>query len=235
MGIKTTFENSKKVAQVFSITGKYLRLSKKQNSDVVLLKSLWAKEILQHLNLNVQIIGKPSPDHLPSLLVGNHISYLDIPILMAACPDVSFVSKKEVQTWPIIGTAAQKAETIFVTRESVSSRAAAVNEIAKCLVENKQRVALFPSGTTSIQPTTRWKKGAFEIAKRNEVQIQPFRIRYKPLRAAAYIDQDHFLIHLYQLFQLGKIDVTIEFHEPVNIEDSLSECERWKIWCEDFI
>lgn len=98
MGFKSNFENSKKVAQVFSITGKYLRLAKKPNADVVNLKSLWAKEILQHLNLNVQIIGKPSSENLPSLLVGNHISYLDIPILMAACPDVSFVSKKEVHS-----------------------------------------------------------------------------------------------------------------------------------------
>ena len=78
----------------------------------------------------------------------------------------------------------------------------------------------------------RWKKGVFEIAENNAILIQPFRVRYDPLRAAAYIDQDNFIQHLYQLFNFKKIDVSIEFHEPVVITNSIEDCDYWKNWCE---
>ncbi|MBC7540224.1 MAG: 1-acyl-sn-glycerol-3-phosphate acyltransferase [Bacteriovorax sp.] len=227
------FERLVKVAKVFSITGKYLRYSHKKESEIVNVKSLWAKDIINHFKINIQIIGKPTKQNEPCLFVGNHISYLDIPILIHGCPELSFVSKKEVKSWPVIGYAAVKMQTIFIERSNANSRAAAKNQIATSLLTNKQKLAIFPSGTTSIIPTPFWKKGAFEIAVLNNIKVQPFRIRYEPKRAAAYIDADNFLVHMYQLFILKKIDVTLEFHEPVYIKDSIEECSYWKKWCEE--
>jgi len=224
--------NIKNVFEVFKMTGKYLRLAQKNKSPIIELKKSWASDILQHLNLNIKKIGAPSTCNEPIILIGNHISYLDIPVLMQSCPEISFVSKSEVKAWPVIGKAAIQAETIFVERGSFTSRKTAKNQIANSLLLKKQKVALFPSGTTSIQPTVSWKKGAFEIAAENQIKIQPFRIRYNPLRASAYIDQDNFLLHMYQLFQFKRIDVTLEFHEPVNIQDAVSDCVYWKEWCE---
>lgn len=224
--------NIKNVFEVFSLTGKYLRLAQKNKFDITELKGRWSEDILQHLNLDVKKIGSPSREKESMILVGNHISYLDIPVLVHSCPDISFVSKSEVKSWPVIGKAAIQAETIFVERGSFTSRKNAKNQIAESLLTKKQKVALFPSGTTSMQPTVSWKKGAFEIAAENKIKVQPFRIQYNPLREAAYIDQDNFLLHMYQLFQFKKIDVTLEFHEPVCIQDSVNDCIHWKKWCE---
>ena len=77
-----------------------------------------------------------------------------------------------------------------------------------------------------------WKKGAFEIAEINNIKLQPFRIKYMPQRAAAYIDKDNFLFHMYQILRFKEINVTVEFHPPVTINNSVEDCAFWKNWCE---
>ena len=47
------------------------------------LKQDWAQSLLNKLNVHVTVLGTPPPK-TPHVLVGNHISYLDIPLLMAA-------------------------------------------------------------------------------------------------------------------------------------------------------
>ncbi|MDD4975119.1 MAG: lysophospholipid acyltransferase family protein [Bacteriovorax sp.] len=222
------------MAKVFSITGKYLRLTQKIETDFINLKGLWARDIINHFKININILGKPINHNGPTLFVGNHISYLDIPILLYSCPEISFVSKKEVKTWPVFGKVAVKMQTIFVERNNSLSRTTAKAEITKSLIERNQKLVIFPSGTTSINSTSSWKKGAFEIAEKNDIWVQPFRIRYEPLRAAAYIDKDNLLIHMYQLFILKKIKASIEFNEPVKIINSIEECDYWKKWCEEY-
>ena len=222
-----------KVAKVFSITGRYLKYAGTLGSDVINLKSRWAFEIINHFKINIQIIGNPVSQNIPCLLVGNHISYLDMPILLASCPAISFVSKKEVKSWPIIGNAAMKAQTIFVERNKATSRTAAKAAITKSLLQTNQKVVIFPSGTTSIRTSSFWKKGAFEIAEKNDIYVQPFRIRYNPLSTVAYVGRDNFLLHMYQLFKLKQIDVSLEFHEPIMIKDSIADCSYWKKWCEE--
>ena len=223
-----------KVVKVFSITGKYLQLTQKIEIDFINLKSLWSRDIITHFKIDLNILGKPVTHNGPTLFVGNHISYLDIPILLHSCPEISFVSKKEVKSWPVFGKVAVKMQTIFVERNNSRSRSTAKEEITNSLITRNQKLAIFPSGTTSIYATSIWKKGAFEIAENNDIWVQPFRIRYNPLRTAAYIDKDNFLIHMYQLFVLKKIEASIEFHEPVKIKNSIEECHYWKHWCEEY-
>lgn len=223
----------KKVVNVFSLTGKYLRLAERPEADVINLKNNWAKDVVNHFNISVQIKGNPINKDESFILVGNHISYLDIPILLYSCPEISFVSKKEVKSWPVIGNAATKAETIFVERNNSSSRNSAKIQITNSLLENKKKIAIFPSGTTSIRNSSFWKKGVFEIAEKNDIKVQPFRIRYEPLGPASYVGNDNFLQHMYQLFRLKKIFVSLEFHEPVSIKNSIDDCDYWKKWCEE--
>ena len=222
-----------KVASVFFLIGKHLRLAQKKESDIISVKSCCALDLLNKFNINIQIIGTPISQDGPNLFVGNHISYLDIPVLLHACPQISFVSKKEVKSWPIIGKAAVKMQTIFVERGNTISRTAAKSAITTSLITNKQSIAIFPSGTTAIKTSASWKKGVFEIAEKNHILIQPFRIRYEPLRAAAYVGNDNLLQHMYRLFSFKKIQVSIEFHEPIMIQNSLEECLYWKNWCEN--
>jgi 1-acyl-sn-glycerol-3-phosphate acyltransferase len=221
-----------KVLKVFLITGKYLFLSWKKQSDIIDLKKRWSKDILSHFNIKLKIKGSPVYSGTPSLFIGNHISYLDIPLLLQGNSQVAFVSKKEVESWPVIGSAAKKMKTIFVERSSRTSRNKAKEKITESLLVNQAQIAIFPSGTTSLLSSSEWRKGVFEIAKYENISIQPFRIRYNPPRKAAFIDDDNLLTHMLELFSLKAMDAFLEFHEPVSINSINDDCEYWKLWAE---
>ncbi len=85
------------------------------------------------------------PSH--GLIVSNHLGYLDILALSAALPCV-FVSKAEVEEWPIIGRYARWAGCVFVRRHDRGDAARANDVIAEALNDGVP-VVLFPEGTTT--------------------------------------------------------------------------------------
>jgi len=81
------------------------------------------------------------------MLVSNHLSYLDILAFSAALPCV-FVSKAEVQRWPIFGRYARWAGTVFVRRRDRADAARANVSVTESL-QNGVPIVLFPEGTTT--------------------------------------------------------------------------------------
>jgi 1-acyl-sn-glycerol-3-phosphate acyltransferase len=81
------------------------------------------------------------------MVVSNHLSYLDILAFSAALPCV-FVSKAEVERWPIFGRYARWAGTVFVRRHDQGDAARANASVAEAL-QNGVPVLLFPEGTTT--------------------------------------------------------------------------------------
>lgn len=213
---------------VFTSTIDYLRRARDTEQNVESLKRQWAFGLLDRMGVHTEIVGTPS-EQPGMLFVGNHISYLDIPILMALAPEVSFVSKKEIASWPIIGMGAKKIKTIFVERNCSDNRKAARETISN-EIKKGARIAVFPSGTTTLDESKQWKVGAFEIAKELGIPIQPFRLDYAPLRKAAYIGKDFFPFHLFQLAQSGDVQAKIEFHPPIWVSDPIKSCLEWQQW-----
>ncbi len=223
------------IIKFFLIMGKYIFLSQSKNCNHTRLKERWSGEIINHFKLKIYVMGTPIDEDVPCLFVGNHISYLDIPVLISSFPGVTFVSKKAVKLWPIIGTAAVRMNTIFVERSSHNSRNSTKTEIKHSLKVKRQKIAIFPSGTTSLLNSQSWKKGVFEIAQDEDIFIQPFRVRYDPLRASAFIDDDSILTHMYSLLKTPYVKVFLEFHPPIKISSAIIDCEFWKNWCEEVL
>ena len=80
------------------------------------------------------------------LLVCNHLTYLDILVLVALTPAV-FVSKAEVQNWPVFGWFAKRSGTLFVDRTRRSDVTRMNTEIDRTLAGGNVLV-LFPEGTS---------------------------------------------------------------------------------------
>lgn len=80
------------------------------------------------------------------LLVSNHLSYLDILVLVSLTPAV-FVSKSEVKSWPVFGWFARLAGTLFVDRSHRSDVGRMNAEIERKLDDGDVMV-LFPEGTS---------------------------------------------------------------------------------------
>jgi 1-acyl-sn-glycerol-3-phosphate acyltransferase len=226
-----------KFARVFRITASAYRQAVKAEKeeghlDQGRLQNIileWARKLLGVMSMDIEIKGAPPEMTRPVLFVGNHLSYVDIPLLMASVP-VVFVAKEEVSKWLIIGQASKKAGTVFVKRESGKSRANAAEAIAETLLIRKRSIGIFPSGTTCITEDVPWRHGAFKLAEKHQIPVQPFRIKYEPLRKLAYIEKDTFATHLLALLRLERVKATIEFDEVRMITDHQAECVAIRDW-----
>jgi 1-acyl-sn-glycerol-3-phosphate acyltransferase len=81
-----------------------------------------------------------------SLVVANHISWLDIFVINSQCP-CSFVAKDEILRWPLIGTLVARTGTLFIERGKRHSVHRMIEHIQRKLLAGG-RVAVFPEGTT---------------------------------------------------------------------------------------
>jgi lyso-ornithine lipid O-acyltransferase len=82
-----------------------------------------------------------------SVIVANHLSYIDIMVLSALTP-VVFVAKREVRGWPVFGWFAAKAGTRFIDREKRADVARIGDELAPVMAAGVS-IVLFLEGTTS--------------------------------------------------------------------------------------
>lgn len=218
----------KKTLGLLTQTGYYLKKSWAKDASIPLLQRQWAEDTLQRFGFELTIIGTPADD-TSLLLVGNHISYIDIAVLMYAVPQVSFVAKKQVSYWPVFGSAAKAMRTVFVDRASKTSRAGAREKIRESF-DSGRRIVVFPSGTTRLDESIPWRKGAIEVAHQSGARVQPFRISYSPLRHTAYIDDDFFPMHLYNIARGPKIHVRLEFTDAQHVNDPHEDCKKWYEW-----
>lgn len=187
----------------------------------------WSEEMLGLLGCEHEVLGTPSAD--PVLLVGNHISYVDIPLMMRYMP-AAFVAKKQLASWPIFGTAMKLVGTVFVDRDNKESRRKVGEALAPRILQDRQSVAVFPSGTTTTDEAKEWRQGAFQIAKQFNVPIQPFRIYYEPVRPVAFLLEDGFVGHLWGLLRLRRFRAVIEYHPVIQVGDVAGDTLQWWQW-----
>lgn len=108
-------------------------------------KSSWSQALLHALGIKIEAdLTYAVPG---SLLVANHISWIDIFVINAVLP-AAFVSKAEVRHWPVFGWLAAHNETLFLRRGSRGHARIINQEVAEYLNKG-QDVAVFPEGTTS--------------------------------------------------------------------------------------
>jgi 1-acyl-sn-glycerol-3-phosphate acyltransferase len=103
------------------------------------------RALLVLLGVRVETAG----DHASggTLLVCNHISWLDILVLGSIRP-VHYVAKKEVEGWPLFGQLAKLNRTLFIDRQRRHQAAEHSNAISNRL-QGGDCLVLFPEGTSS--------------------------------------------------------------------------------------
>jgi 1-acyl-sn-glycerol-3-phosphate acyltransferase len=112
----------------------------------------------------------------PFILVSNHCSNLDPPILGWAIGNqvsrvVHFMSKVEMRSWPVIGWLASKSGVIFV-RRGEADRAA--QRLALGALAEGRPLAIFPEGTRSRDGNLKsGKSGAAFLAMRSGAPLLP--------------------------------------------------------------
>lgn len=104
------------------------------------------RQVCRLLGIRINIEGEVVRDR-PVLLIANHTTWLDIPVLSAVAP-VSFVAKKEVGSWPFVASLARLQRTVFIDRQRRTAVGNTTGEIIARLAQG-DTIVLFPEGTSS--------------------------------------------------------------------------------------
>jgi 1-acyl-sn-glycerol-3-phosphate acyltransferase len=105
----------------------------------------WSAKLLRMAGLQLLPSGTPRPG--ATLLLANHVSWLDIAAIHAVAPHARFVSKADVLAWPLLGWLIKGAGTLFIERERKRDALRVLHQVAAAL-QAGDTVAVFPEGTT---------------------------------------------------------------------------------------
>ncbi len=198
-------------------------------------RALWlqrsAARVLRSLGIEWRIEGVP-----PScgLVVSNHLSYLDIPIISAAMP-CFFVAKMEIAVWPIFGKAARSGGTIFLDRSSLESAMSVADQMAERLKLHVP-VVLFPEGTsTDGAQVLRFHARLIDPATSTGTPISPAAIRYLlhdgvEERELCWYGDESFVTHLWKVLGVRSFSAHLCFGEPRIYTDRRVAADETRAW-----
>jgi 1-acyl-sn-glycerol-3-phosphate acyltransferase len=181
----------------------------------------WSEGVLRIFGLALQIDGEPHlrEDREPVLIVGNHISWVDIYAYLSV-GDFRFVAKSEVKAWPLIGWFARNIGTIFVERDRPRDAVRVGRELRDAL-DAGHAVCLFPEGTTTdgsvVLP---FSSVLISAAVDRGAPVQPVSIAYRGLDGemctrAAFTGDATLVASIWELAGGGRSVVRLSFLDPI--------------------
>ncbi|GAB4289999.1 MAG: lyso-ornithine lipid O-acyltransferase [Myxococcota bacterium] len=164
--------------------------------------------------LNIEVVRESDIPEKPGLIVSNHTSYHDIPVIGLLVPTI-FISKESVKYLPIYGQAAWLVGIIFLDRKSQKSRKKALKLIEKRLSQGLF-VVNFPEGTTTPAGEVRaFRKGLFRLLLGNpDIPVYPVRLKYED-PAVQWVGGEPMWEHFARTQKMGKIKVGVKFLPPI--------------------
>jgi 1-acyl-sn-glycerol-3-phosphate acyltransferase len=210
------------------------------------LSVLFHRALCAALGLRVRVHGRPASAR-PQLVVSNHVSWMDIPVLGSMRP-TAFIAKKEVGAGPFVRALLALQGVALVDRSRRSGIPAVNADIARRMRAGAA-VILFAEATTGdANRLLRFRSSHFEAARHalsagaGHAIVQPVFIAYsrraglpigrsdRPL--VAWYGDMLFLDHFRRLLAAGRIDcdvycgAPISFFQDSNRKDVARRTER---------
>ncbi len=165
----------------------------------------WARSLLRIAGVKVRVEGldriRPGGNYV---FVANHVSYMDIPVVLANIPEeFLFLAKSGLFQIPFLGTHLKTAGHVQVPREDPRSAIKTLQHTA-ALLHNGRSTLVFPEGGRSESGVLQdFKDGAAFLAIRAQIPIVPL----------AMIGMRHILPMHSLTFHRGS--VTLRVGEPI--------------------
>lgn len=189
------------------------------------LPRLFHAWLTRAFGIQVELQGEIAP--APALIVSNHLSWLDIPVIGSRIAG-SFVAKAEVAGMPLVGALADLQQTIYVDRDRRQSTGAQADAIAGRLAAGG-RVILFPEGTSNdgvrILPFKTSLFAPVEGLSGTDILVQPLSLAYTELNGMpltrnrqldiAWIGDMELGPHAFDVMKIGRLRARILCHAPV--------------------
>ncbi|WP_431042057.1 lysophospholipid acyltransferase family protein [Streptomyces sp. P1-3] len=168
------------------------------------------------------VLGGAGPLTVPgrsgTLVVANHISWLDVIALLAVEP-VTMLAKRQVADWPAVGPLARRAGTLFIDRDSLRGLPGTVDRLSGLLRDGRS-VMVFPQGVTWCAGTRGpFRRATFQAALDAAAPIRPVTLDYlqhrTPTTVAAFVGDDDFASSLRRVNRAGGLTVRVTVHPPL--------------------
>ena len=190
----------------------------------------WAQGVLRIMGIELQVHGRAHAG--PVLLVANHISWLDIVVMLAA-QYCRFVAKSELKAWPLVGPLATAAGTLYIERASSRDALRVVHHMAERL-QAGDVLAVFPEGTTGdgVQVLP-FHANLLQAAIAAQAPAQAVGLRFvdawgQPSFAPCYIGDDTFLGSVWRTLCARGLVVHVAFAAP-----DLPQGRNRRVWAVD--
>lgn len=135
----------------------------------------WARATLRIMGVRARYEGAPPGGAY--FLVANHLSYVDIPLLLARL-DARFLAKSEIAGWPVMGLLARSTGTLFIDRTRKRDLTRAMGEIHGVLATGTG-VIVFPEGTSTDGAAVQaFKPSLFEVPLEADLDVHCASIHY---------------------------------------------------------
>jgi 1-acyl-sn-glycerol-3-phosphate acyltransferase len=171
------------------------------------------------------ILGVRIPDEVGavrpgSLIVANHVSWLDVIVLLALCP-AAFVAKDELRRWLGLGWLFGRGGALYLKRGSARAAWRLNRTIAAGLAADTP-VVIFPEGTTSDGARLlRFYPALFQPAVDGRHAVQPIALAYEdaagaPCDAVVYAGDTPFWDSLLAIASERAIVARVRLAAPVD-------------------
>jgi 1-acyl-sn-glycerol-3-phosphate acyltransferase len=203
---------------MWTILTKFSNATHEQRSQHV---ADWSKRFLELLGVAVRVQGQPLQKG-PLMVVINHVSWLDILVMLAAQP-VCFVSKSEVKRWPVIGWLATNVGTLYIERAKRKDALRVVHQIAENLKQG-HLIGIFPEGTTSDgKSVLPFHGNLLQAAITSGSPIQPVALCFLEAdgelsMSPVYIGNDTLLSSVWRMLRADPVTASLDFLPPMTTE-----------------
>ncbi|MGW3832261.1 lysophospholipid acyltransferase family protein [Streptomyces microflavus] len=160
--------------------------------------------------------GHPyAPGSGGELVVANHISWLDIPLVASVLPG-RMLAKSEVGRWPLLGRLAGLGSTLFIDRDRLRALPGAVDTVAAALRAGS-RVVAFPEGSTWCGRGSGgvFRPAVFQAAIDAGVSVRPVRITYGTAGAVAFVGDDPLAASLWRVVRAAGLIAEVDVLAPI--------------------
>jgi len=197
------------------------------------LPKYWHKVAVWFAGVNVKVNGS-IPKTRPLLIVSNHISWMDIPVL-GSITDLAFIAKREIGEMPGANFLSYLQRTILVTRENQREAGKQAQAITNRLLNN-EAIVLFAEGTTRDGTLIgEFKSSLFGAAQyalashlMEKIYIQPVSIAYTKChgirmgrnlrKEVAWVGDQSLFPHAKKVLLKSGYDVEVTFGEMIEVD-----------------
>lgn len=182
-----------------------------------------SRSLSRVMGMAVAVRGEPPA--APFVLVSNHLSYVDV-ILIGSQVRCVFISKAEVQDWPLIGRIVRSLGTLFIDRD-VKRNLPQMVERMEDVLESGRGVVFFPEGTTGRgDQVAPFRPSLLEPAARSNRPVHYASLTYRTRekcppadRAVCWWGDMKFGSHILQLLAMPGFDASLTFGTEPILED----------------